>query len=98
MRVVSGLTAFNEMRVLDRIGRYGWHSVGYGMLHHVVRKSDRQWEHIRLATSSETVAELMADGWQRIGTRWFPWVYLKRQLDAAALVEEDGPGSALKEA
>lgn len=95
IRVISGLTAFNEMRVVERVGRYGWHSIGYGMLHHVVRKSDSQWEHVRLPASSETVAQLMAEGWQRIGTRWFPWVYLKRRSDVPALVEEGGLGSSL---
>ncbi|HEX7041318.1 MAG TPA: hypothetical protein VF202_14470 [Trueperaceae bacterium] len=95
VRVVSGLTAFNEMRVLERLGRHGWHSIGYGMLHHVVRRSDRQWEHVRLMAGSDAVEPLLEAGWQRVGRSWFPWVYLKRQLDLPALPEEGaGPASA----
>lgn len=90
VRVVSGLTAFNEMKALERLGRYGWHSIGYGMLHHVMRRSDRQWEHIRLMASSDAVATLLDEGWQRVGSGWFPWVYLKRELDAPALPGEPG--------
>ena len=95
VRVVSGLTAFNEMRVLERIGRYGWHSIGYGAFHHVVRKSDKQWTHVRLVGSPDTVAKLLSEGWQRIGSLWFPWTYLKRELDEPALPEEGGVGSSL---
>ncbi len=95
VRVVSGLTAFNEMRVLERIGRYGWHSIGYGAFHHVVRKSDKQWTHARIVGSTDTVAQLLSEGWQRIGSLWFPWTYLKRELDEPALAEEGGVGSSL---
>ncbi len=89
VRVVSGLTAVNEMKALERLGRHGWHSIGYGFLHHVVRRSDRQWEHLRLLASSPAVDVLLAEGWQRVGQGSFPWVYLKRQLDTPALPEDD---------
>jgi len=85
VRVVSGLTAFNEMKALEGLGEHGWHSIGYGMFHHVVRRSDKQWEHVRLLASQDTVRTLLSEGWERIGTGWFPWVYLKRQLDRPAL-------------
>ncbi len=90
VRVVSGLTAFNEMKALERLGKHGWHSIGYGMFHHVVRKSDRQWEHVRLLASQDTAQTMMSEGWERIGKGWFPWVYLKRPLDQPAL--EGDPG------
>ncbi len=96
VRVISGLTAFNEMRVLERVGRYGWHSIGYGALHHVVRKSDRQWSHVRIVGAPETMAKLLAEGWEMVGSMWFPWAYLKRELSEPALVEEDGLGSSLR--
>lgn len=94
-RVVSGLTAFNEMRLLDRIGPYGWHSIGYGAFHHVVSKSDKQFEHLRLFGSLDVARALAAQGWERIGETWFPWIYLKRQLDLPALPEPRGLGSVL---
>jgi len=90
VRIVSGLTAFNEMKVLEVLGEHGWHSIGYGMFHHVVRKSDKQWEHVRLLASQDTVRTLLSEGWERIGSGWFPWVYLKRQLNKPAL--EGDPG------
>jgi hypothetical protein len=87
VRVVSGLTVFNEMKALERLGRHGWHSIAYGPFHHVLRRSDRQWEHLRLLASSPAADVLLSEGWQQIGDGWFPWVYLKRQLDAPAVPE-----------
>lgn len=95
VRVVSGLTAFNEMRVLETIGRYGWHSIGYGALHHVVRRSPNQWEHLRLFAATDAVQVLLAEGWERVGQASFPWIYLKHELDVPALVEPGGVGSVL---
>lgn len=84
-RVVSPLTAFNEMEALARLGREGWHSVGYGPLFHVVEKSDQQWEHVRLFATGEAARALESSGWQRIGAGWFPWSYLKRPLGVPVL-------------
>lgn len=39
-RVLSPLTAFTEMAVLEREGRAGWHVVDYGNLFHVLEASD----------------------------------------------------------
>jgi hypothetical protein len=33
---------------------------------------------------SRKAKDLEAKGWERIGTMWFPWTYLKRPLDAPA--------------
>lgn len=79
--VVRPLTALNEMRVLERAGRYGWHSVAFGAGYHVVERSGRQWEHSR----SGPTFPGPGPGWERIGTSWGWWTYWKRPLDAAPL-------------
>lgn len=80
-RQLVGLTAFNEMDQLNEWGRHGWHSVGFGPLFHDVEQSDTQWEHRRAVIGSRKVRELEAEGWEKIGGMWFPWVYLKRPID-----------------
>jgi hypothetical protein len=87
-RQLVGLTAFSEMDQLEEWGRHGWHSVGYGPLFHDVEKSPVQWEHKRAVIGSRKAKDLEAEGWQRIGSSWFPWVYLKRPLDVPALPGE----------
>lgn len=80
---LTPLTAFNEMRILERAGRYGWHAVAYGPLYFVVEQSDEQWEHHRAYVGTGPLRA--GDGWQRIGTLWFPWVYYKRPLGVPPL-------------
>jgi hypothetical protein len=87
-RQLVGLTAFNEMDQLELWGRYGWHSIGFGPLFHDVEKSPVQWEHRRAVVGSRKARELEAAGWERIGTTWFPWTYLKRPLELPALPGE----------
>lgn len=82
-QLLTPLTAFNEMRVLERAGRYGWHAVAYGPLFFEVEESDQQWEHHRSYVGAGPLRP--GDGWQRIGTMWFPWVYWKRPLGVAPL-------------
>lgn len=79
-RLLSPVTAFTEMEALARAGREGWHSVGYGALFHLLQRSDQQWEHLRLFLADQAARTLEKQGWQRIGSGWFPWVYLKRPL------------------
>lgn len=79
---LAPLSAFNEMRVLERAGRYGWHCVSYGPLFHVVEESDQQWEHHR---ALGWYPLRPGDGWQRIGAGWFPWTYYKRPLGVPPL-------------
>lgn len=83
-RQLVGLTAFNEIDVLNAWGRHGWHSTGYGPLFHDVEKSSVQWEHKRAVIGSHRAKDLAAKSWERIGTMWFPWMYFKRPLDAPA--------------
>lgn len=79
-RVLTPLTAFDEMAALEREGRAGWHVVDFGAFYHVVERSDRPWEHRRvpLAVGSR-LRQLEEEGWIPIGS-WFPWRYLKRPL------------------
>ena len=78
-----GLNAFNEMARLNEVGRYGWHSIGFGAMFHTVEKSDVQWEHLRMTVGIGTPG----DGWTRVGGMWFPWVYYARPTARAALPE-----------
>jgi hypothetical protein len=80
---LHGLNAFNEMARLNEVGRYGWHSVGFGVMFHTVEKSDVQWEHLRVTVGIGTPG----DGWTRVGGMWFPWVYYARPTTQAALPE-----------
>lgn len=84
---LAPLTAFTEMRVLDRAGRYGWHSIGFGALFHIVEKSDRQWEHRRVHVVGADRRELEDAGWEQIGSLLFPWAYYTRCTGEPALPE-----------
>src|SRR5450759_2529349 len=84
---LAPLTAFTEMRVLDRAGRYGWHSIGFGALFHIVEKSDLQWEHRRVHAVGTDRRELEDTGWEQIGSLWFPWAYYTRCTGEPALPE-----------
>ncbi len=84
-RVLSPLTAFDEMAVLAEGGLHGWHSVDYGTLFHVVEASPWQWEHRRVLVSIGSRRNRLKDeGWQLIQTMWFPWAYYARRLDLPA--------------
>lgn len=84
-RVLSPLTAFDEMAVLAEEGLHGWHSVDYGTLFHVVEASPWQWEHRRVLVSIGSRRNRLKDeGWQLIQTMWFPWAYYARRLDLPA--------------
>lgn len=84
-RVISPLTAFDEMAVLAQEGRRGWHSVDYGTLFHLVERSPWQWEHRRVVWSPiSPLRRLESEGWQLVGNLTFPWAYYARQLDLPA--------------
>ena len=79
-RVLSPLTAFDEMEVLEREGRLGWHVIDFGPFFHVVEHSDHPWEHRRVPFAiGARLRRLEAEGWIAVGA-WFPWRYLKRPL------------------
>ncbi|WP_454049571.1 hypothetical protein [Cellulomonas sp. Marseille-Q8402] len=79
-RELRPLTAFNEMAVLARAGRYGWRSVGYGALFHTVVREDRQWEHTRTFGRPP-----QGEGWQPVGSGWGWWTYWTRPTSEPAL-------------
>ncbi|GJF28757.1 hypothetical protein KNE206_14570 [Kitasatospora sp. NE20-6] len=83
-RVLTPLSAFNEMAALAEAGRDGWHLVGYGPLFHEVEASGHPWEHCRVTLASGgRHRRLEAEGWTPVGTGWFPWRYYKRPLRPA---------------
>jgi len=82
-RVLTPLTAFSEMAVLEREGRRGWQLVDHGPLFHVVEASDSPWEHRRGVWSPATARTLAADGWTLVKGTTFPWGYYKRRLAGA---------------
>ncbi|MEU1816214.1 hypothetical protein ABZ543_13595 [Streptomyces roseifaciens] len=79
-RVLTPLTAFNEMAALAEAGMDRWELVDFGPLYHAVVASDRQWEYRRvpLAVAGRR-RRLEADGWIEVGG-YFPWSYYKRPL------------------
>lgn len=83
-RVLSPVTAFDEMAALADAGARGWHSVDYGTLHHVLEKSEQQWEHRRVVWGTATRSQLEADGWQLIRHNTFPWGYWARPTGVPA--------------
>ena len=87
-RVLSPVTAVDEMEVLEAEGKRGWHSVDYGTLYHVLEKSDVQWEHARFPWASRSRRRAEDEGWQRIGRMTFPWGYWARPTDRPALPDD----------
>lgn len=85
VRRVTPLTASTEIDTLNQLGRYGWHSVGFGPLYHDVRHSGEQWEHCRVMAFDPARRALEREGWRLIGTLWFPWAYLTRPVGQPAL-------------
>ncbi|MET9777557.1 hypothetical protein ABZ023_25410 [Streptomyces sp. NPDC006367] len=81
-RVLTPLTAFNEMQALAEAGREGWHVVDYGPFFHVVEKSAHPWEHRRVPFAVGPRRRRLEDeGWTQAGPGSFPWRYYKRPLE-----------------
>jgi hypothetical protein len=79
-RVLTGMTAFNEMAALEREGRRGYHLTDFGPFYLVLEASDRRWEHRRtIAPSRAAQRRLEEEGWEPVGT-WFPFRYYARPL------------------
>ncbi len=87
-RRLVGLTAFTEIDTLNAWGQHGWHSVRFGPMFHDVVHTSTQWEHKRLVVGARGAKSLEAQGWERVGTVWFPWVYFRRSLGTPALPGE----------
>ena len=83
-KMLTPLTAFDEMLVLEREGRRGWHSIDYGTLYHLVEASPWQWQHRRIMWGSPSRKRLQDEGWELIKTSTFPWGYYKRRVDLPA--------------
>lgn len=77
-RWLGPVTAFDEMRELELAGRLGWHTVEAGMLAHKMIATDTQWEHKRVVWRA-SLRRYEQAGWQ-VGCRFFPWIYLVRDL------------------
>jgi hypothetical protein len=75
---MTPVTSLDEMERLADAGRRGWHSVGFGMLYHDLERSDVQWEHLRVTAFQRRHRQLLDEGWQRVGSMWFPWAYYVR--------------------
>jgi hypothetical protein len=83
-RVVTGVTAFTEMAILEAEGARGWHLVDFGPLYLVLERSPHRWIHKRVTLPVRaTQRRLEQDGFTAVGT-WFPFRYFKRSLDAPA--------------
>lgn len=94
-RLLGPVGLFDEMEELNLAGRYGWHSVGFGIAHHHVVRSSTQWEHRRVV-GAKKIAALEADGWEVFG-RSFPYAFLKRDTGRPALDEASvGTGTLRK--
>lgn len=81
---VGPVTLFNEMGALERAGLRGWRVVASGSAHHVVTKTDEQWEYRRVFASRSEGRALEADGWHRFSLGWFPWGYYQRSTGRPA--------------
>lgn len=86
-RVRVAVSGLDEMRILERAGLYGWHSVANGALFHTLEKSDEQWEHSRVAFWNSR----SGGGWEPAGGVWFPVAYRKRRTGRPALPEPTDP-------
>lgn len=87
-RLIGPVGLADEIDELNLAGRYGWHSVGFGLAHHHVVRSSTQWEHRRVMGERQVTALRSEGGWVVVG-RSFPYTLLARDLGVAALVEPD---------
>lgn len=85
---IGPVTMFTEMGALERAGRHGWKVVGTGSAMHLVAHTGEQWEYRRVFASRATGRALVADGWQRFSSGWFPWGYYQRPTGRPAEAEQ----------
>lgn len=89
-RFLGPVGMLDEMEELNLAGRYGWHSVDFGISHHHVVHSKTQWEHRRVI-GTKKVDDLEAEGWVVFG-RSFPYTLLKKDTGIPAHDEPQEPG------
>lgn len=85
---IGPVTMFTEMAALERAGRHGWKVVGTGSAMHLVAHTREQWEYRRVFASRATGRALLADGWQRFSSGWFPWGYYQRPTGRSPEAEQ----------
>lgn len=85
---IGPVTMFTEMGALERAGRHGWKVVGTGSAMHLVTHTGEQWEYRRVLASRAKGRALLADGWQRFSSGWFPWGYYQRPTGRPAEAEQ----------
>ncbi|WP_134741298.1 hypothetical protein [Nocardioides sp. 503] len=81
-RWLGPVTAFDEMGELEIAGRLGWHTIGAGMLRHLVVRTPTQWEHKRILWTG-SLRRYEKERWV-VGARAFPWIYLVRDTGLPA--------------
>ena len=77
-----GVTAFNEVGVLEEEGRAGREVVRAGWAKLYFRQTNRAWENCRivsLAVRSRSAETLVAEGWDHVFS-WYPYQYFKRPV------------------
>ncbi|MCL2652826.1 MAG: hypothetical protein FWD63_03455 [Propionibacteriaceae bacterium] len=79
--ILAPVTAFNEMSVLDRAGKFGWHASAYGIMFFTVVRDTQQWEHARTVLTALPESE----GWRPVGGGWMWWRYWARPLNVPVL-------------
>lgn len=78
-RRVTGVTAFNEVQVLDEYGADDWEVVRASWLTLYFRKVDHPVENVRRVTlrRGKPISEMEADGWTHVFS-WYPYTYYTR--------------------
>lgn len=84
-RLLGPIGMHNEIEELNLAGRYGWHSVEFGLFYHRVVRSENQWEHCRVS-GTKKATELEDRGWIVVGQS-FPYTLLKQDKGKRALAE-----------
>jgi hypothetical protein len=79
VRTIRGVTAFNEMSVLESEGKAGNHLTGFGALTIQVTPSSKVWMHKRVTALNigKVRRQMEAREWTYVGS-WFPFHYFKK--------------------
>ncbi len=82
VRTIRGVTAFNEMSILESEGRAGNHLTGFGALTIQVKPSSKVWMHKRVTALNigKVRKQMEANEWTYVGS-WFPFHYFKKVAD-----------------